>query len=140
MSEVTLYEASVQCLFEPGRVCTATINRPGRLSSRNVCVESTCFFFFFFTLVTGPRRSLSLKLSDTRVYGPQIRARLGTTAHFFEVVVLKLSVNMRLDSLGGPVLPSFRALSGRLKFTARRHRSNKNSLSWRCSSQGEFPA
>ena len=23
-------------------------------------------FFFFFTLVTGPRRSLSLKLSDTR--------------------------------------------------------------------------
>jgi len=38
--------------------------------------------FFFFTLVTGPRRSLSLKLSDTRVYEPQIRARLGTTAHF----------------------------------------------------------
>ena len=31
------------------------------------------FFFFFFTLVTGPRRSLSLKLSDTRVYEPQIR-------------------------------------------------------------------
>jgi len=37
------------------------------------------FFFFFVTLVTGPRRSLSLKLSDTRVYEPQIRARLGTT-------------------------------------------------------------
>jgi len=32
---------------------------------------------FFFTLVTGPRRSLSLKLSDTRVYEPQKRARLG---------------------------------------------------------------
>ena len=43
--------------------------------------------FLFFTLVTGPRRSLSLKLSDTRVYEPQIRARLGTTAHFCEVVV-----------------------------------------------------
>jgi len=42
--------------------------------------------FFFFTLVTGPRRSLSLKLRDTRVYEPQIRARLGTTAHFREVV------------------------------------------------------
>jgi len=28
--------------------------------------------FFFFTLVTGPRRSLSLKLSDTRLYEPQI--------------------------------------------------------------------
>ena len=34
---------------------------------------------FSFTLVTGPRRSLSLKLSDTRVYVPQIRARLGPT-------------------------------------------------------------
>jgi len=38
----------------------------------------TDFFFFFFNLVTGPRRSLSRKLSDTRVYEPQIRARLGT--------------------------------------------------------------
>ena len=26
------------------------------------------FFFFFFTLVTGPTRPLSLKLSDTRVF------------------------------------------------------------------------
>ena len=42
--------------------------------------------FFFFTLVTGPKSSLSLKLSDTRVYEPQIRARLGTTAHFCRVV------------------------------------------------------
>ena len=46
--------------------------------------------FFFFTLVTGSRRSLSLKLSDTRVYEPQIRARLGTTIHICEVGVLKL--------------------------------------------------
>ena len=36
------------------------------------------FFFFSFTLFSGPRRSLNLKLSDTRVYEPQIRARLGT--------------------------------------------------------------
>jgi len=36
------------------------------------------FFFFFFTLVTGTRRSLNLKLSDTRVYEPQIRARQDT--------------------------------------------------------------
>jgi len=43
---------------------------------------------FFFTLVT---RCSSLKLSDTRVYEAQIRARLGTTAHICEVVVLKLS-------------------------------------------------
>ena len=34
---------------------------------------------FFFTLVAGPRRSLSLKLSDKSVYEPHIRARLGTT-------------------------------------------------------------
>ena len=36
-------------------------------------------FFFFFTLVTGPRRFLSLELSDTRVHEPQIRARLCQT-------------------------------------------------------------
>ena len=30
--------------------------------------------FFFFTRVTGPRRSLSPKLSDTRVYESQIQA------------------------------------------------------------------
>jgi len=29
------------------------------------------FLFFFFTLVAGPGRSFSLKLSDTRVYEPQ---------------------------------------------------------------------
>jgi len=50
-----------------------------------------CFsFLFFFTLVTGPRRSLSLKPSDTGVYEPEIRTRLGTTAHFCKVFVLKL--------------------------------------------------
>ena len=32
--------------------------------------------YFLFTLVTGPRRALSLKLSDTRVYEPGIRTRL----------------------------------------------------------------
>ena len=30
----------------------------------------TFFFFLFVTLVTGPTRSLSLKLSATRVYEP----------------------------------------------------------------------
>jgi len=38
------------------------------------------FFFFFFTLGTGPRRSLSLKLGDTRVYESQTRKpKAGTT-------------------------------------------------------------
>ena len=41
-----------------------------------------CYFFsFLFAVVTSPRRSLTLTLSDTRVYEPQIRARLGITAH-----------------------------------------------------------
>ena len=44
------------------------------------------FFFFFFTLGTGPRRCLSLKLSDRRFYEPQIRTHLGTTAHCCQVV------------------------------------------------------
>jgi len=38
------------------------------------CGVQNVFFFFFFTLVTGPRRSLSPKLGDTRVYEPQIRS------------------------------------------------------------------
>jgi len=42
----------------------------GNLWTLNTKVEP--FFFFIFTLVTGPRRSLSLELSDTRVYEPQI--------------------------------------------------------------------
>ena len=54
------------------------------------------FFFLFFTLGTGPRRFLSLKLSHTRVCGPQIRTRLSTTAHFCEVVVL--TIGGRLSS------------------------------------------
>jgi len=32
------------------------------------------------------------------------------------------------SSLLGPVVPSFRALSGRLDFTVRRHKFNKDSL------------
>ena len=34
------------------------------------------------------------------------------------------------SSLLGPIDPSFRALSGRLKFTVRRHKVNKVSFSW----------
>jgi len=35
----------------------------------------------------------------------------------------------RSSSLLGAVVPSFRALSGRLKFTVQRHKFNKDSLS-----------
>jgi len=45
---------------------------PGRRGTRmKGAFWGTLLFFFFFTLVTGPRRSLSLKLIDTRVYEPQ---------------------------------------------------------------------
>jgi hypothetical protein len=40
-------------------------------------MQAAPFLFFFFTLATGPIRFLSLKLSDTRVYEPSIRGRLG---------------------------------------------------------------
>jgi len=59
--------------------------------------DKTQVFFFVFTLVSGPRRSLSLKLSDARVYELQIRAHLVTTAHFCEVVVLKLRAGRRYN-------------------------------------------
>ena len=52
------------------------------VAEKGSCLALSVFFFFFFTLVTGPRRSLSRKRSDTRVYGPQIRSRAGTTAYF----------------------------------------------------------
>ena len=51
--------------------------------------DAAMLFWFLFTLVTGPRGSFSLKLSDTRVYEPPIRARLGTTAYFRKGVVLR---------------------------------------------------
>ena len=55
--------------------CLATENRGPVFRFIN-----SIFFVFFINLVTGPIRSLGLKLSDTRVYEPQIRARLGTTS------------------------------------------------------------
>ena len=39
-------------------------------------------FFFFFTFVTGLKRSLSHNWSGTRVYEPEIRARLGKQPPF----------------------------------------------------------
>ena len=90
-----------------------------------LCASSWLCFFFFFTLVTGPRRSLSLQLRDTRVYEPQTRARLGTTVHFCKVVVhpvlastkflsplrcaqviLISSLSSEMASLGNQTLPS----------------------------------
>jgi len=52
-----------------------------------VCALSGQAFFFFFTLVTGPRRSLSLELSDTRVYEPQIRDRLWSSGFILPLLL-----------------------------------------------------
>jgi len=58
------------------------------------------FFSFFFTLGlgTGPRRSLSLELSDTRVYEPHIRARFadGRAVFLGDLVTLHLPLDRLL--------------------------------------------
>ena len=69
-----------------------------RGAERSVCPSAVAQCFFFFTLVTGPRRSLSLDLSDTRVYEPPIRARLGTAARFCKVVVLMVSFGIDVEA------------------------------------------
>ena len=71
---------------------------------------------------------LSLKLSDTRVYEPQMRARLGTTSPACQSTPdcgMRQSWGELVQGLLGPVDHSFRALSGRLEFTDRRHKFNK---------------
>ena len=57
---------------------------------------------------------------------PGVQASLGTSCSLF--VAFRIYIVYR-QSLLGPVDPSFRALSGRLKFTVRRHQFNKDSLS-----------
>jgi len=55
----------------------------------------------------------SLELSDTTVYEPQLRARLGTTAHFCEVAVLKLAgqENVQLvDALVAEAFPRWKRI------------------------------
>ena len=67
--------------FELTPLCSSRGERTGdrllaltmRKDPKGVCAT---FFCFFFTLVTGPIRPWNLKLSDTRVYEPQTRARL----------------------------------------------------------------
>ena len=69
----------------PSRICNASKEEEKKKRLRPETKHR--FFSIFFTPVTGPRRSSSLKPSDTRVY---IRARLGTTTHFCEVIVFRL--------------------------------------------------
>jgi len=50
-------------------------------------LQKVVLYLFFFTLVTGPR-SLSLELSDTRVYGPQTLAVLQKVSLCFSLFAL----------------------------------------------------
>ena len=71
MNEVPLYTPQ-----------TGTLNPLGRLPPFRALSQSILLF---------PSLLLSsLELGDIKVYEPEIRARLGTAAHFCEVVVLKL--------------------------------------------------
>ena len=71
--------------------------------NREVYAKSVAFwdfFFFFFTLVTGPRRSLSLKLSDTKVYEPQIRALTFNREVYGKSVAFWDATDIRLPGKG----------------------------------------
>ena len=93
-----------------------TWNRSGKRSSLRSSSSSSStsrslpLSFFCFTLVTGPRRSLSLNLSDTGVYEPQMRARLGTRNPDPHFSIFKLGPGLSTaSSRGSPVnLPRHR--------------------------------
>jgi len=71
--DVTLYLGELH--EEKRRVGAELEKQSGDLEKQKARMDQMkqVLFFFFFALVTGPGRSLSLKLSDTRVYEPQIR-------------------------------------------------------------------
>ena len=64
-------EARASLLVLPRRCLSLSLPHTHTLSRPVSCLPGSAETI---TLVTGPRRSLSLKLSDTRVYEPQIRA------------------------------------------------------------------
>jgi len=72
MHKIAKFRCGYEPLVHPGRL--EQLHLIGlRCGLRCGVWELRRYFFFFFTLVTGPRRSLSLKLSDTKVYEPQTR-------------------------------------------------------------------
>ena len=65
------------CVLAVDKECVVAVDKGCVLSVDKGCVLAVCkgrvlalFFFFVFTLVTGPGRSLSRKQSDTTVYAP----------------------------------------------------------------------
>jgi len=70
------HERTVRLLLAAGASVESPEGRDGSTPLHIAAGRGDYKVLFFFTLVTGLRRSLSLKLSDTTVYEPQIRARL----------------------------------------------------------------
>ena len=62
----------------------------------------------------------SLELSDTHVYEPSLRARLGTTAHLKNIVVLKLR-----QRIPGTLQPDRLGLTGQSKQIGLVHKAHK---------------
>jgi len=66
----------------------------------NIGIHKIFSLFFSSSLLLS-----SLEMSDTEVYEPEIRARLGPVAHFCEVVILSV---MSAGGLGGRRTTSLR--------------------------------
>jgi len=64
----------LSCVGSCVAVSRAPRHIPWDTVAAGLAMQAPSLFFFFITLVTGPRSSLRLKLGDTRVYEPQIRA------------------------------------------------------------------
>jgi hypothetical protein len=63
----------------------------GRCAKRRQCIEQVFSQEYFLqprVMILFSLLLAILELSDTKVYEPRIRARLGTAAHFCEVAVL----------------------------------------------------
>ena len=72
---------------------------------------------------------MSNHLWDTSWFPTKLRPRFSYRPGSIQRATKEYSAAEFLKRLLGPVDPSFRALSGRLKFTVRRHKFNKDFLS-----------
>ena len=85
------------------------------------CNSRSTECFFSFTLVTGPRRSLILKLRDTRVYAPQIRVRLGNPI---------MPASSAVPRLRGVREPPWRQPRGKSMVSSVNYHTNATMIRW----------
>ena len=77
-----------------------------RISASSICVFQTSYFFFFFTLVAGPRRSLSLKLTICLVYCRSLSWGELRGVVFLSSLSLSLSLSLSISLfLSHPKMP-----------------------------------